>query len=305
MIRSFMPLDIVDLLMAGRALSNKAKTRDSVGRKDARFGDLADIVGDWFNPQLRPCVWVYANGLALRGLASVRDRHSSHTWEINRLLVADQDRNCCVKLLEHISVVGGQHEIGRIFLRLPTEGPLLRAAQETGFLSYSTEHLYWRRRSDGTGSKGGAPPASSPRRKKADDAYRLFELYHACVPPHVRRAEGMTFKEWQSNRDRIPGQEWVFEKGGDLVAWVAINAGRDWGQLDMIAATKDEMVTAVDHGLTSLGSCQIYCLAPDFDGSLLRLLEDRGFSRVMTYSVLSKELLVRVVEHLVMPAVPA
>jgi len=115
----------------------------------------------------------------------------------------------------------------------------------------------------------------------------------------------MTFKEWQSNRDRNPGQEWVFEKDGDLVAWVAINAGRDWGQLDMIAATKDEMVTAAEHGLASLGSCQIYCLAPDYDGSLLRLLEDRGFSRVMTYSVLSKELLVRVAEHLVMPAVPA
>jgi len=207
MIRSFMPLDVVDLLIGGRALSNKAKTRDSVGRKDARFGDLANIVGDWFNPQLRPCVWVYADGLALRGLASVRDRHSSHAWEINRLLVADQDRNCCVSLLEHISVVGGQREIGRIFLRLPTEGPLLRAAQETGFSSYSTEHLYWRRRSDGTGSKGGTPPASPPRRKKANDAYRLFELYHACVPPHVRRAEGMTFKEWQSNRDRSPGQE--------------------------------------------------------------------------------------------------
>ena len=109
MIRSFMPLDVVDLLVAGRALSNKAKTRDSVGRKDARFGDLANIVGDWFNPQLRPCVWVYADGLALRGLASVRDRHSSHAWEINRLLVADQDRNCCLKLLEHVSSAGGQH----------------------------------------------------------------------------------------------------------------------------------------------------------------------------------------------------
>src|SRR5512136_2957748 len=212
MIRSFMPFDVVDLLVAGRALSNKAKTRDGVGRKDARLSDLANIVSDWFNPQLRLCVWVCTEGLALRGLASVRDRRSPHAWEINRLLVADQDRDCCLKLLEHVSSAGGRLEIGRIFLRLPADSPLLKAAQETGFLPYSTEHVYSRESADdGTGTRTGAPPASSPRRKKADDEYRLFALYHASVPPHVRREEGMTYKEWQSNRDRSLGQEWVFE----------------------------------------------------------------------------------------------
>jgi hypothetical protein len=306
MIRSFMPFDIVDLLVAGRALSNKAKTRDGVGRKDARFSDLANIVGDWFNPRLRPCVWVYANGLTLRGLASVRDRRGPHAWEINRLLVADQDRDCCLKLLEHVGSAGGRLEIGRIYLRLPADSPLLKAAQETGFLPYSTEHVYLRESTDGAGTKSGVPQALSPRRKKADDEYRLYGLYHTCVPPHVRRAEGMTYKEWQSNRDRSPGQEWVFEKGGDLVAWVATDANRHCGQIDILAATRDEMQSAVEYGLNSVSGCQqVCCLVPDFDGALLGLLEDRGFSRVMTYTVLSKELLVRVVEPLAMPAVPA
>jgi len=306
MIRSFMPFDVVDLLVAGRALSNKAKTRDGVGRKDARFSDLANIVGDWFNPQLRPRVWVYTDGLALRGLASVRDRRSPHAWEINRLLVADQDRDCCLKLLEHVSSAGGRLEIGRIFLRLTADSHLLKAAQETGFLPYSTEHVYTREMTDAAGTKSGVQPVLSPRRKKTDDEYRLFELYHACVPPHVRRAEGMTYKEWQSNRDRSPGREWVFEKGGDLVAWVATDAGRHCGQLDILAATRNEMQSAVDYGLNSLSGCQqVCCLVSDFDGVLLQLLGDRGFSRVMTYTVLTKELLVRVVEPYVMPAVPA
>jgi hypothetical protein len=306
MIRSFMPFDVVDLLVAGRALSNKAKTRDGVGRKDARLGDLVNIVGDWFNPQLRLCVWVYTDGLALKGLASVRDRRSPHTWEINRLLVADQDRNCCVMLLEHVSSAGGRLEIGRIFLRLPADSPLLKAAQESGFLPYSTEHVYLRERAGGAESRSEVPAASGFRRKKTDDDYRLFELYHASVPPHVRRAEGMTYKEWQSNRDRSPGQEWVLEKGGDLVAWVATDAGRHCGQLDILAATRDEMQSAVDYGLGSLSGCQqVCCLVPDFDGALPRLLESRGFSRLMTYTVLMKELLVRVVEPYVMPAVPA
>lgn len=306
MIRSFMPFDVVDLLVAGRALSNKAKTRDGVGRKDARLSDLASIVADWFNPQLRPCAWVYTEGLALRGLASVRDRRGPHTWEINRLLVADQDRNCCLELLEHVSSAGGRLAIVRIFMRLPADSPLLRAAQETGFVSYSTEHVYSREKADGTGTGSVAPPVSSPRRKKADDEYRLFELYHACVPPHIRRAEGMTYKEWQSNRDRSLGQEWVFEKGGDLVAWVATDMDRHCGQLDVLAATMDEMQSAVEYGLNSLSSCQqVCCLVPDFEGALLRLLEDRGFRRVMSYAVLTKELPVRVVEPLAMPAVPA
>mgnify|MGYP001115811122 CR=1 FL=1 len=306
MIRSFMPLDVFDLLMAGRALSNKAKTRDSVGKKDARFGDLANIVGDWFNPQLRPCVWVFTDGLALKGLASVRDRRSPHTWEINRLLVADQDRDCCLKLLEHVGSAGGRLEIGRIYLRLPSDSPLLKAAQETGFSPYSTEHVYSREGVAGAETRSGSPVASSFRRKMADDEYRLFELYHASVPPHVRRAEGMTYKEWQSNRDRSLGQEWVFEKGSDFVAWVATDAGRDCGQLDILAATKDEMQSAVEYGLSSLNSCRrVYCLVPDFDGALQQMLGDRGFSRVMTYTVLMKELLVRVIEPYVMPAVPA
>ena len=306
MIRSFMPFDVVDLLVAGRALSNKAKTRDGVGRKDARLSDLANIVGDWFNRQLRPCVWVYTDGLALRGLASVRDRGGPHAWEVNRLLVADEDRNCCLKLLEHVSLAGGRLEVGRIFLRLSADSPLLKAAQETGFLPYSTEHVYLQERADGTETSSGTPLASSPRRKKADDEYRLFELYHACIPPHIRRAEGMTYKEWQSNRDRSLRQEWVFEKGGDLVAWVATDMGRHCGQLDVLAATRDEMQSAVEYGLNSLSGCQqVCCLVRDFDAALLQLLESRGFSRVMTYAVLTKELLVRVVEPLVMPAVPA
>ncbi len=306
MIRSFIPLDVVDLLITGKSLSNKAKTKDSVGKKDAMLNNLASILGDWFNPQFRSSVWVYTEGLTVRGLASVRDRCGPSAWEINRLLVGEDDRYSCLRLLEYLSSVGGELEIGRIFLRLPAESPLLRVAEETGFLHYSTEHLYWRGSSEDGEPRSEAASASSPRRKRVDDEYRLFELYLKCVPAHVRRVEGMTFKEWQSNRDRSVGQEWVFEKDGGLVGWVAVNNSRSLGQLDMIAATRGEMENVVNYGLTCLsGSGHLYCLAPDFEVALLRLLEDRGFSRVTTYSALAKELVVRVVEPYAMPAVPA
>lgn len=306
MIRSFMPLDVVDLVFARKALSNKAKTKDGVGRKDATLSNLANIIGDWFNPQLRSSVWVYTEGFTIRGLVSVRDRHGPRSWEIDRLQVGEQDRNSCLRLLEYLSVVGGELEVDRIFLRLPADSPLLRVAQETGFLQYSTEHLYWRGSSDSHAPGTEAAPASAARRKRVDDEYRLFELYLRCIPAYVRRVEGMTFKEWQSNRNRSVGQEWVFEKDGSLVGWAALNSTRSLGQLDMIVAARDEMENMVNYGLTHLSGCsQMYCLAPDFEVTLLRLLEDRGFSRISTYSALAKDLVVRVVEPYAMPAVPA
>ncbi len=92
-----------------------------------------------------------------------------------------------------------------------------------------------------------------------------------------------------------------------MVAWVAISAGRDWGQLDMTGATKEEMR---DAGGAWPGRPRRlpagFCLAPDSDAVAAAAAGGPGIQpRVMTYSVLSKELLVRVAEHIVMPAVPA
>jgi hypothetical protein len=305
MIRTFIPLDVFDLLAAGRSLSNKARTKDSLGRRDGKLSNIANILGDWFNPQFRPGVWVYSEGLALRGLASVRERRSPHAWEINRLMVDEQDRNACLMLLEYLSAVGVQRHIERIFLHLPLSSPLLKVAEEAGFGPYSTEHLYWIKREDDHEARSGTPPASTPRRKKVDDEYRLFELYLKCVPANVRRAEGMTYQEWQGNRAKSVGQEWVFERDGGFVGWAAIGSNHGWGQLDMMA-TREDIQSVVEYGLASLSDCsQLYCLAPDSEGMLLRLLENRGFSRVMTYSALTKELLVRVAKPYAMPAVPA
>lgn len=306
MIRSFMPLDVVDLLVAGKALSNKAWTREGLSGKEARFPDLANMVFGWFNPRQRSSAWVYTEGLSLKGLASVTHRYSSRSWDVNRLMVADQDDRSCLKLLEFVSLAAGQQRIGRIFICLPEESSLLRPAEDTGFLPYISEYLYCRESPNGAPADGRLPPGLLPRRKKADDEYRLFELYLACAPAPIRRAEGTTYKEWQANRRRSLGQEWVFEREGGIVGWAAIGGGRHGGLLDIPAVTRDDMRSVVDHGLAALGGSQrAFCLAPDSDTALQRLLEERGFARVTTYSALMKELLVRVVEPYAMPVVPA
>ncbi len=306
MIRSFMPLDVVDLLVAGKALSNRARTREGLSRKDAKFGDLASMVFGWFNPQQRSSAWVYTEGLSLRGLASVTGRCSPRSWDVNRLMVSEQDERSCQKLLEYVGSAAVQQHVGRVFLCLPEESPLIKPAQETGFLPYSSDFLYCREQPDGAGPAGQLPPGLQARRKKADDEYRLFELFLRCAPAPVRRAEGITYTEWQANRRRSPGQEWVFERDGEVVGWAAASAGRNGGLLDIPAVTKDDMQAVVDHGLAAMGGSQkVLCLVPDGDAALQRLLEERGFSQVTTYAALMRELLVRVVEPYAMPAVPA
>jgi hypothetical protein len=306
MIRSFIPLDVVDLLLAGRLLSNRAGTKDSVSKRNGTFANLANVLGDWLNPQIRSRVWVCSESLAVRGLVSVKNRNGPRAWEINQLLVNELDINCCLRLLEHVGSAGGQQEVERLFLRLPVGSPLLKAAKETGFFAYTTEHLYQRKGTGSSEARIEAVSSSSPRRKKAGEDYRLFELYIRCVPAYIQRVEGTTFTDWQSHRARSIGQDWVFEKEGGLVGWLSINVNRNRGQFDMIAAARGEMETLVEYGLSCLGNCSpVYCLAPDYEVALLRLLEDRGFSRVTTYSALTKELAARVAEPYAMPAVPA
>ena len=128
-------------------------------------------------------------------------------------------------------------------------------------------------------ANSGAPPGLPPRRKKSDDDYRLFELYLKCASHQIRRAEGTTYKEWQANRRRSLGQEWVFERDGEMVGWAATSVGRRSGLLDILAVTREDMQGVVEYGLSALGGCQqAFCLVTDSDATLQRLLEDRGFA---------------------------
>ena len=306
MIRSFLPLDAVDILLQGRSLSNRAKTKDTAVRKETTFTNLVELLGQWFSPRARSCVWVRTDGLALRGLASTRDRCSSQAWEVDRLLVRDQDGDCCLSLLEYVSLAGGGLAVEKVFLRLADTSPLLGVAGQAGFLPYVTERLYWLEKGAGEVESGvpagGSSSMLSPRRRQAADEYRLFELYEKCVPTLIRRVGGITFTQWKANRDRSTGQEWVFEKDGDLVGWIAFRSARNMGQFEAMAKSDEELERVVEYGLTCLSGCRhLYCLAPEFEHTLSRLLECRGFSQISRYSVLAKDLIARVEEPCLMP----
>ncbi len=302
MIRSSLPTDLIAILFQDSSLCNRAKTKDNAGREEGRFSTLATFLWQWLNPWGRRCTWVWIKGFSLRGLASARNRSSSQAWEIDRLLLNEQDGDCCSSLLERLSLAGGELGVEKIFLRFPAESPLLDAAKEAGFSPYTSERLYWWESEEGRLASHGAPSQSFPRRKQVGDGYRLFELYEKCVPVAIRRVEGMTFKQWQANKDRSVGKEWLFEKDSSPVGWLRVRASPDIGQFEVMATPQGELEPMVEFGLMRLKGCRyLLCLVPEFEGELSRLLEDRGFSQVASYSVIVKELVARAHEPCLMP----
>lgn len=302
MIRPFLPIDLIAILFQDRSLSNRAKTKGNIGREEARFFTLTTLLGQWLNPQGRRCIWIWAEGLRLRGLASARNRSGPYAWEVDRLLLDEQDRECCLSLLERLSIAGEESGVEKVFLRLLTKSSMVDAARDAGFIPYTTECLYGWENVDGKVASYKVIPSCSTRRKQAGDEYRLFDLYKACIPAPIRRVEGMTFKEWQEAKDRNATKEWVFEKEDSLMGWLRVNARGDTGQFEVMASDEGELEQIVEYGLMSLDGChRLFCLAPEFQGKLTRLLRDHGFREIERYCALIKELTVRAQEPCLVP----
>lgn len=301
MIRTFLPSDLLTILFfQNRALSNRAKTKDNIIRDETRFSTLAALLGQCFHPQIRKCLWVWATGVRLRGVASVRNRSSARAWEVDRLLLEEGDGECCYSLLESLSLAGLQAGVEKVFLRLPSDSPLADSAQEAGFLPYVTEFAYGLETEEAP-DHGDIPPLQ-PRRKQVGDDYRLFELYQKCIPTPVRRVEGATFREWHDTKDRGAKTEWVFEREGNLTGWLRMESTRDTGQLEVMASDEKDLEQIVAHTLISLDSYRhLLCLVPEFQVHLARLLRDHGFDEIRSYSVFIKELTARAQDPCLVP----
>ena len=172
MIRTFLPLDAISILFKTGSLSNKALTKDNIFRKDARYSTVANLLGQWMNPQVRKCLWVWSQGLDFRGLASARNRSSANAWEIDRLIFNDDDEECCISLLERLILAGCESGVEKIFLRLSVDNPLEKSIKKAGFRPYVTESLYGMKRGEVKPDAGVSSP--TPRPKQIGDEYRLF-----------------------------------------------------------------------------------------------------------------------------------
>jgi hypothetical protein len=305
MVHRLSPADLMPIILQRGSLSNRAKTKDNLSKKETRFSTVGTLLEQWFIPRRRRYTWVWSKGLDFRGLASAKNHSSPYDWMIDFLLLDEQDRECGLSLLERISTDGEELEAEKIFLRLSAESRLVDAAKEAGFSHYVTECLYQLEKEKGDlMDKGGELPIPL-RYKHSGDEYRLFELYEACVPVPVRRVEGMTFTEWQATKDKDAtqqGKEWVYEKEGSLVGLFRASIIRDSGQFEIMAHSDEELEQMVEYSLKYLKNCRyLFCLTPEFQHELKRLLENQGFVEVAKYSALVKELAIRAQQPCLIP----
>ena len=305
MIRSLSPTDLIPLILQTGSLSNRARTKDNLGKRESRFSTVGILLDQWLISRRRRYTRIWSEGLDIRGLASAKSRSSPCDWMIDLLLLDEQDKECCISLLEIISTVGGELGAEKIFLRLPAESPLVDAAKEAGFSHYVTERLYRLEKEKGKLANERGELPLLPRYKQSSDEYGLFELYEACVPAPVRRVEGMTFKEWQETKDKDAGKqerELVCEKEGSFVGWFRASLTGGLGQFEIMARPDGELEQMVEYNLMSLDRCRyLFCLTLEFQQELKLLLENRGFVEVAEYSALVKELAARAQEPCLMP----
>jgi len=301
MIRSLRLADVAALLLfLGKSPINEARVRDRLSDKGWELGSVFPLLKGCLVSGDKQRSFVYVRRGLIEGLACLRSCRGPSAWEIERLLLASGHEECCLGLLEGLGSAGDEVGAGRIFLRIESSSYTVDMARQAGFSQYRTEFLY---------RLGEQPQVESPeppvvlRAKVSADEYGLFRLYSATVPLQVRSVEGMTFEEWHQSRDRVAVRELVFENGGEITASLRIRPERMAGQFDIVTDLgATELGRLVDYCLSALsGRNPVYCLVPEFQQQLRRILEDRGFRQVAEYCCLSKQLVVRVREPQLVP----
>ena len=301
MIRSLHLTDIaVLLLFLGKSPVNEARMRDRLTSKEVELLAAAPLLRGCLISDDKQCSFICVHRGFIQALVSLRRCRGPSAWMIERLLLSPGHEGLCIDLLERIGFAGDKIKAERLCLRLDSSSPAVDMAKQAGFNHYLTEYLYCLEEGRQT------EPTESPlilRPKSSADEYGLFRLYSAAAPHQVRCAEGMTLQEWSQSRDKDATRELVLEKGGEISAWLRIRLGRTAGRFEIVTELgAEELGQLVNYSLAALtGRHPICCLVPEFQEQLRRIIEEQGFSKVASYSCLSKQLAVRVHEPQLVP----
>ena len=298
MIRPLRLADVAALLLfLGRSPANEARARGRLGDEGWELAAAVPAIKDCLVDRDSHLSYVCVRGGAIDGLACLQGCCGPHAWEMERLLVAPGHEECVRDLLERLGCA--TEEIGRVFLRLSAGSAVIDAAKQAGFTEYLTEARY---RLD-VGRRVGKTRSTAVRPKTQVDDHSVFRLYSSLVPLKVRTVGGMTFEEWNLNRDRGEVREYVLGDGGDVRAWMRVRRDGSAGQFDMLVdAGSEDVGLLLDHALSVLSrSRPVYCLVPEFGAQQQRALEERGFRYEAEFRCLIKEMVARVHEPQLVP----
>ena len=236
--------------------------------------------------------YCWTEGNRILGIVSARPRSGRQAWEVSSLFLGSSDDGVCVDLLNRVCQEAARRGGERVFLRLGSEEPLVQAARLSGFFPCAEERLYV-----GRSPTSQRPRAISLRAKQRHDDYNLFRLYNAETPSETRFAQGVTFDQWASSRERGGGggrsREFVYESDGEIRGSVRTIRRLTNGKLMIMVHPKDDtnLLGMVNFGLARLGGTRnVFCLVPSHQVLLERLLSQMGYAVASEYVALTRSM---------------
>ncbi len=296
--RLIRPLDPLDLLRSAvfgqRGMRNRAFTLGGLLSRRSIGPPLLGLSRRHLSPRAKEHAWVWRRGNRVMGVASVRPRASHRSWEVPALHIGAAAEPAVSELLEQVAASAAAEGAERVFLRLRDDHEVIRAARVGGFFPCISETLYQRLSSTTANGKGALLDGESRMRPmEPSDEYGLFRLYNAATPVPVRSLVAMTFEQWQASREQCPGrhEQRVLEREDAIRGSFDTTISSSVGGLSATVHPDEDALLPdiVDQGLRSLSTTRaVLCLVPEYQVSLGRVLEDRGFEPIDQFVTLIK-----------------
>lgn len=216
-------MDVARWLLPGAGLTgNLASPRERPGWPSSRNAAGIALLREEVMASSTSCIAAWPQHGKVQGIAFGRVRSGPLAWEISALHVDDALSGVVSEVLDVAATSVAQRGGVRLFLRLPSDTPLVEAARKAGFFPAHQETMFTR--SAPAVSVDGARPAADlavvpgMRAITREDENALFHLYCAAVPAPVRALVGMSREEWTAARPkaRRGTREWVIEREGRI-----------------------------------------------------------------------------------------
>ncbi len=296
--RSVRPTDLVALVSYdGEVYPNEALSWERLAKGDRDPHPLESAFEQWFSFATGRSTWISVKGQGIRGLLSVRRRSGRVAWEVDCLILTEEDPELLRALVERMCADATRAGVRRIFLRLHEDSAKLEAARSAGFVMSRRETLWV--------AEQPVPPAVADpplRARRKEDALALFGLYNAIAPQATRGLEATTVQEWAAFQEtrgfgsRV--EELLFEEDGRVTGAIRLARGRSVGWLEVMCRPETRWLDALlAGGLRRLeGKRRVHALVPEHIGGLNVLLTAAGFAPGATAVTLVKRLVVTVAE---------
>lgn len=273
--------------------ANRAYTLNSLDPDNSRGLSYVEVARTSLPPR-RGRNWVsLRDGLPI-AIVTAGPRWDTQSWDLRQLVMGQGVDESLPPLLDVVSRTAASLGAKRVFIRLRHDDPATRGVRLAGFLPCFGETLY-----RGTPIRQTLDGRQLLRERQAHDDYNLFRLYNMTTPADVRSTVGMTIEDWRSSMETPRGHrtEYVLESAGGLASWVRCVRRSSTGLLSMIfqPSAEEGIASAVEFGLGSLSEAtHVFCLVPEYQADLGRVLAYHGFEAVSKFEVLANTTAVRV-----------